>query len=100
MPKGYIVAEIQITDRIGIKAYRRKVQATVAAYDGRFLVRAEDTAVVEGEEPGGAVIVLEFESPARAMEWYNSPEYQAILPLRLRASTARVTCAAGTSQGL
>jgi len=40
--------------------------------------------------------VLEFESRDRAMQWYNSAAYQAILPIRLRNATGRVTCSTGT----
>jgi uncharacterized protein (DUF1330 family) len=41
------------------------------------------------------MVVLEFDSPAQAMTWYNSPEYQAILPHRLRNTTGRAICVAG-----
>jgi uncharacterized protein (DUF1330 family) len=32
------------------------------------------------------IAVIEFPSMAAAKAWYNSPEYQEILPLRLKAS--------------
>jgi uncharacterized protein (DUF1330 family) len=32
--------------------------------------------------------VIEFASVEQARAWYDSPEYQAILPIRLRHSTA------------
>jgi uncharacterized protein (DUF1330 family) len=32
--------------------------------------------------------VLEFPSAERAKEWYGSPEYQEILPIRLKASNS------------
>ena len=37
-----------------------------------------------------------FDSPEQAQAWYDSPAYQAILPLRLRNATTRVLLAAGT----
>jgi uncharacterized protein (DUF1330 family) len=37
--------------------------------------------VVEGAWEG-SVVLMEFESPARAQRWYNSLEYQSILRLR------------------
>jgi len=51
---------------------------------------------VEGDAPHGRSVILEFESPDRAMEWYNSAAYQKILPLRLNNATTRVLCATGT----
>ena len=34
----------------------------------------------------GRTVVIEFPDLATARAWYNSPEYQAILPFRLVAS--------------
>lgn len=98
MPKGYIVAEITVhSPGVEFNQYRAGVQATVEAYGGRFLVRGGGghPEVLEGNEPAGRIIVLEFDSQARAVEWYRSAEYQALLPLRLRNADARVTCSTG-----
>ena len=38
--------------------------------------------VVEGTWPG-SVVLMEFPSMAQARRWYDSPEYQRILPLRM-----------------
>jgi uncharacterized protein (DUF1330 family) len=96
MPKGYIVTELTVTSPgRPFDEYRTKVLDTVEAFGGRFLVRGGKPKVVEGDEPAGPVIILEFDSPDRAMQWYNSADYQAILPLRLRNATGRVTCSTG-----
>ena len=95
MPKGYIVAELNVTNMQGFDEYRQKVSATIAAYGGRYLVRAGPAKLLEGDGEAGRMVVLEFDSPERALEWYNSPEYQAILPLRLRNATGRAICVAG-----
>jgi uncharacterized protein (DUF1330 family) len=95
MPKGYIIAELTVSDMEGYQEYRQKVPAVIAAYGGRYLVRAGDSKVLEGDGPSGRMVVLEFDSPERALEWYNSPEYQAILPIRLRNASGRAIWAAG-----
>lgn len=95
MPKGYIIAEVVVEDWDGYNKYREQVLATVQAYGGRFLVRGGDPTLVEGDEPLGRAVVLEFDSPERAMEWYNSAEYSKILPFRLASTKTRVLCAAG-----
>lgn len=95
MPKGYFVAEVSVAEQGGYDAYRAKVLETVEAYGGRFLVRGGDPVLVEGEQPLGRVVVLEFDSPERASEWYKSPEYQAILPLRLKSAKTRAVRATG-----
>lgn len=95
MPKGYIAAEVIVEDWNGYDQYRAQVLQTVQAYGGRFLVRGGDPKLVEGDEPLGRAVILEFESPERAMEWYDSPEYQRIAPLRKASTKTRVLCMVG-----
>jgi uncharacterized protein (DUF1330 family) len=97
MPKGYFIAEVQVQNPDGYNEYRSQVMATVEAYGGRFLVRGGETALVEGGPQPARIVVLEFDSPERAMEWYNSPEYQRILPIRLANTTGRALCSAGVA---
>ena len=97
MPKGYIIAELEITGMEGYQEYREKVPAVIAAYGGRYLVRAGEAKLLEGSGGPGRMVVLEFDSPEQAMKWYNSPEYQAILPIRLRNATGRAICVAGAT---
>ncbi|MFF3949960.1 DUF1330 domain-containing protein [Streptomyces sp. NPDC001902] len=62
--------------------YLERVDATLRPYGGTWLANGEPT-VVEGAWPG-LVVLLEFPDRAAAQDWYNSPEYQEILPLRTR----------------
>ena len=95
MPKGYFIIEMKITNMAGYEEYRRQVPATIAAYGGRIVVRGGEAKLLEGSGGPGRMVVLEFESPEKALAWYNSPEYQAILPHRLKNSTARAIIVAG-----
>ncbi|HEY5300099.1 MAG TPA: DUF1330 domain-containing protein [Acetobacteraceae bacterium] len=88
MAKGYIIAHVEVTEQAGYDEYRKGVGAAVAAFGGRFLVRGGDPERLEGEGKTRRVVVLEFDSPARAKEWYHSRQYQEILPLRLGAAKA------------
>lgn len=64
--------------------YIERIQSTMDPYGGRFLVHGSDIEIKEGEWPG-TVVVLEFPDLARARDWYASPAYQEILPLRTRS---------------
>lgn len=70
--------------------------ATVAAFGGKYLVRGGEGQLLEGFEPLGRLVVIEFDRQKQALTWYNSPEYQAILPLKLRSTNTRAACLAGT----
>jgi uncharacterized protein (DUF1330 family) len=43
---------------------------------------------IEGKSADG-IIVLEFPSEDDAMAWYNSPEYQAAIPYRMKGADYR-----------
>jgi uncharacterized protein (DUF1330 family) len=94
--KGYFFAEIEITDPAAYEEYRSRTMATLEKYGGRYIVRGGDPALVEGTILPGRIVVAEFPTPERAREWYNSPEYQAILPLRLRTSKGRALFLTGS----
>lgn len=62
-------------------SYLEQVEATAKPYGGTWLAQGEADAI-EGTWPG-SVVLMEFPSRADAENWYRSPEYQAILPLRV-----------------
>ena len=81
---GYFIARISVQDPDAYEAYRAKATATTEQYGGRYLVRGGETELREGWP--GRTVVIEFPDLATARAWYESPEYQAILPFCLVAS--------------
>lgn len=83
----YLINHLQIPGDVpndqGL-TYLESVEATVAPFGGKWLAQGPAT-VVEGTW-SGAVVLMEFPSREAADTWYNSPEYQAILPLRTKNS--------------
>ena len=55
------------------------------------------TELIEGGPEPKRVIILEFADRAAVKRWYNSPEYQKILPGRLDNSTGRAFIVEGAS---
>ncbi|SAL41673.1 DUF1330 domain-containing protein [Caballeronia humi] len=97
MTKGYIFAEVTVhTPGAEWEEYSQKVQATLDAYGGVFLVRGGAKNVVEGDVGTGTIVILEFASLQRAEEWYASTAYQQIVPLRLGSADTRIVCLSGT----
>lgn len=64
-----------------ITTYIAKVDATLPAYGGRFLVHGGRYDRIEGDWTGDLVIV-EFPDRESADAWYASAPYREILPLR------------------
>ena len=90
-----MIAHLDVTDPEGFEAYRAKVPAVIAQYGGRYLIRGGAVEAVEGDWTVPRLVVLAFDSVAQARRFYDSPEYQAILPLRLNASKGTVVFAEG-----
>lgn len=92
---AYLIADIEVSDADGYEEYRRQAPATIAAYGGRYLARGGVTEVLEGAWAPRRLVILEFPSLARAREWWNSPEYGAIRPLRERSARSTVVLTEG-----
>ena len=93
---GYVIAEVDVTDPDTYKKYAEKVPATVAAFDGHYLVRGGKVQAVEGEAPK-RVVVLAFESAEKAHAWEFSPAYEAIKPIRQSSAKSRIFIVEGVA---
>jgi uncharacterized protein (DUF1330 family) len=81
---AYVIVDVEVTEPEPYEEYRRRVPATLERYGGRFAVRGGRYETLEGDWKPQRIVVLEFPSVERAREWYRSPEYQEIIPLRER----------------
>ena len=86
----YVVWDAEITNRPGLEPYVAAVGDTLAKHGGRYLARAGATKLIEGAPEPKVVVILEFPDAASVEQWYKSPEYQKILPHRLKNSTGRM----------
>jgi uncharacterized protein (DUF1330 family) len=83
--KAYVIAADTVHDAAVMAEYGKVVAATIAAFDGRFLVRGGNATALEGEwQP--RTVILEFPSRETAEAWYNSDAYQEIIGLRLNSA--------------
>jgi uncharacterized protein (DUF1330 family) len=87
--KGYVVAQITVTDATRYEDYKAGAGAAITAFGGRFLARGGQAEAVEGGPLGERIVVIEFGSFERAAAWYASPDYAA--PLAIRKEAADVT---------
>jgi uncharacterized protein (DUF1330 family) len=81
----------------GIVAYLEGIDATLEPYGGRFILHGERPEVKEGHWSGD-LIVIAFPDIAAARAWYDSPAYQAILPLRAENSQGAILLVDGTPE--
>ena len=83
----YVIAQGRIENRKMLDEYVAKAIPTIQAGGGRVLAFDEAPDVVEGELEYPRTVVLEFSSHETFRNWYDSAEYQEILPLRLESTS-------------
>jgi uncharacterized protein (DUF1330 family) len=86
---AYFVAEVDVTNPSGYEPYRPLAAASIAQYGGRFVARGGRTELIEGGPEPRRIVIIEFVDTAAARRWYDSPEYQKALPIRLANSRGR-----------
>ena len=94
---AYIIVDIDVTDPAVYEEYKKLAPDTVAAYGGRYLARGGQTETVEGDWRPKRLVILEFDSMARAKEWLNSPTYQAVKRLRHQAAVSNMVVVEGVA---
>lgn len=72
---AYVIVDIEVLDPVKYEEYKKLAQSSLAVYGGRYLTRGGRTEPFEGPWTPKRLVILEFDSTARAKEWYNSSEY-------------------------
>ena len=86
--KAYCIVYERLHDLKMFDEYRKQVMPTIEAYGGKFTT-------LEGDMPFERIAMLEFPSRKAAEDWYHSPAYQKILPLRTNATECQFLVADG-----
>lgn len=92
---AYVIVDVETSDPERYEEYKRMAQETVAQFGGRYVVRGGKMAIVEGEWRPTRLVLLEFESFDRAVEWWGSQEYAPAKALRQRLSRADIVIVDG-----
>jgi uncharacterized protein (DUF1330 family) len=94
----YVIAQGRVENREMLDQYVGKVIPSIQSGGGRVLAFTEAPEVVEGEIEHPRTVILEFESQEAFRAWYDSPEYQEILPLRLDSTPGSLIVVDGLPQ--
>ena len=91
----YVVAQGRIENRKLLDEYVAKALPTISAHGGRVVAFDETPDVVEGTVEYPRTVIVEFATREAFRAWYDSPEYQAILPRRFEAAPGTLIVARG-----
>lgn len=89
MKKGYWIAHLDVTDNDNYPQYMAAAQSIFEKYGARYIVRAGQYLAPEAPARSRHV-VIEFETYQKAIDCYNSPEYQEAAKLRKRYSDSDI----------
>ncbi len=81
---AYVVVHATVLDQNKMQEYGAAAGPTVTAHGGKIVSRGPSE-VLAGESPHQIMVVLEFPSRKAAKDWYDSADYQAVIPTRLAA---------------
>jgi len=97
---AYVIFDVGPSDRDAMKPYLEKAFDTLILYGGKVIARTSNIDVREGSHGLGweptRILIIEFPSMEAARSWYESPEYQEILPIRLKASKDNMVIVEGS----
>jgi uncharacterized protein (DUF1330 family) len=96
-PPGYVIAEVEVTDLDTMQKYGAKVPETLAPFNHRYVVLSDKIQALEGAPPKGGIVIIAFDSVEKAREWYDSPAYAAIRPIRQSAAKSRIFIVEGVA---
>ena len=88
---AFVIATAKIKDKDKFGEYGKAAGETVVAHGGSVIRRGQYNATLAGNRLYNASAILEFPDIEALNGWYNSTDYQAIIPLRNEACEMTIT---------
>jgi uncharacterized protein (DUF1330 family) len=87
---AYFVALVEIHDAAGFQTYHEQFEATLATFGGRLVSFGATIVPLEGMDGATArAAIVVFPSLQAGRDWFYSPAYQRIAPLRQQSARTR-----------
>jgi uncharacterized protein (DUF1330 family) len=84
---AYIIVDGMVIDPDQMEYYKANAKPLVESFGGEYLARGGAMSVKEAQRwTPHRLVLLKFETMSQAENFYNSPEYQALLPVSRQAS--------------
>jgi len=77
-----LVIQASVSNREQYKKYQAAVQPLIQAHGGRLKASGVGLEVLEGSHDGRRLVVFEFDSMDAIQEFWKSPAYSKVKPLR------------------
>ena len=92
---AYVILNIRVTDATRYEDYKGMASASIAKHGGKYLVRGGKYEALEGDWALDRVVVLEFETIAKARAWWSSEDYSRAKDVRRPVATVKAVLVEG-----
>ena len=92
---AYVIFDVEIFDLTRYQEFMAGVKPALEAAGGKYLARAGEHRVYEGDWAPRRIVILEFPDIAAFEGFYNGPIYQGLKSIRDECSRARLVAVQG-----
>ena len=79
----YLLGAIDRNNLDEYAKYEEGAFISVQKFGVEALAVSDNIRTIEGEAPAQRIILMKFQDQEALDRWYNSPEYQSVLPIRV-----------------
>jgi len=83
---AYLIGHITIKNNEKWQIYVEGVRKSLIPFEAEILFRGKRAAVLTGDHPHANTVVIKFSDQPTLQRWYNSDEYQGLIPNRDEAA--------------
>lgn len=87
MNKAYVIGHVSVIDNEKWSMYRTAVPETLVPWGGELLLRGTLEKVLAGNHAHSDTVVISFPNIESLNNWFESSDYQALIPLRESAAS-------------
>ena len=91
----YLILDITIIDPDTYGEFGARVPAVVEQYGGRYLARSAEVSTMVGDWQPEWIVLIEFQTIEQVQEFFASPEYLDLVPLREQSAATRAIIVEG-----
>ncbi len=92
---AYWIGRARVREPAIFQQYAAQVSAIAHKFPYEVLARGGQSVTLEGAEAFNRFVLLRFASMRQAIEYYNSPEYQAAVAIRRQGGDAEIVITQG-----
>jgi uncharacterized protein (DUF1330 family) len=87
---AYLIGHIKVKDVSQWEIYVEGVSKSLLPYSAEVIFRGKLHKVLTGEHSHPNTVVIRFPDQTTLQDWYNSKEYQELIPIRDRAADVTI----------